>query len=255
MLWTVHNACAVKTRVFPNTELSSMTQSPAAVAPAVPPETLKPSRFIQSDDPGIVAFAKANIGSATDPLGMALNLYYAVRDKVIYDPYVKFGRPESYSAKDALAAGRGFCIPKAAILSACARAVGIPARLGFADVRNHIATPKLLEANGGDIMYWHSFAELYLDGRWVKCTPAFNLSLCEKFGIHPLEWDGRTDSVFHEFDVAGRKHLEYVNQRGSFTDVPLDTIFETFRAHCPRLMLDDLWEKGSDFAAEASAMQ
>lgn len=225
------------------------------ITEAVPPETLKPARFIQSDDPGVVAFARANVGSSTDTRERAVSLYYAVRDKVLYDPYVKFARPECYSAKDVLAAGRGFCIPKAALMAACARAVGIPARVGFADVRNHVATPKLIEANGGDLMRWHAFAEIYVDGRWVKCTPAFNLSLCEKFGIHPLEWDGRNDSIFHEFDVAGRKHLEYVNQHGSFPDVPLEEIFATYRVHCPRLMLDDPWGSDSDFAAEATAVQ
>ncbi|TAK50183.1 MAG: transglutaminase family protein [Xanthobacteraceae bacterium] len=220
-------------------------------SPVVPPETLKPSRFIQSDDPAIVAFARAHTGGETDPVKVAINLYFAVRDGIIYDPYVRFNAPESYSAKDTLAAGRGFCVPKAALLAACARAVGIPARLGFADVRNHLATPKLLAANGGDIMRWHAFTEMFLDGRWVKSTPAFNLTLCERFGVHPLDWDGQTDSVFQPFDTLDRKHMEYVNERGSFADVPIEAIFATFLEHSPRLLLDDPFAPGSDFAAEA----
>ncbi|OAN43929.1 transglutaminase [Paramagnetospirillum marisnigri] len=215
------------------------------------PASLAPSRFIQSDDPAIIAFAREAAGGGTDTRDTAVRIYYAVRDRVLYDPYVRFNVPESYSAKDVLALGSGFCIPKAALLAACLRAVGIPARVGFADVRNHLATPKLLEVNGGDVLCWHAFAEVWLAGRWVKATPAFNLSLCQKFGVHPLEWDGSEDSVFHEFDTSNRRHMEYVRQRGSFNDVPFEEITATYAQVSPRLMVDDPWGRGADFAAEA----
>jgi len=123
----------------------------------------------------------------------------------------------------------------------------VPARLGFADVRNHLATPRLLELMGTDMFYWHGYASLFLEGRWVKATPAFNLALCERFGVQPLEFDGRTDSVFHPFDRAGRRHMEYVLDRGSFDDLPLDEIADTLRTHYPRLLAGS----GGDFHAEA----
>jgi transglutaminase-like putative cysteine protease len=219
----------------------------------IDPRALAPGRFVQSDDPAIVSFAREAAAGADSRLDAAIRLYYAVRDKVIYDPYVRFAAPETYSAAHVLAAGRGFCIPKAAILAACARAVGIPARLGFADVRNHLATSKLLEKNGGDVFFWHSYAEIMAEDRWVKATPAFNLALCEKFGVHPLEWDGKTDSVFHPFDKQDRRHMEYVGDHGSFYDVPYDEITATYRRNCPALMVDDPWGTGADFAAEAKA--
>jgi transglutaminase-like putative cysteine protease len=215
------------------------------------PATLAPARFIQSDDPAIVAFARGTAAGGSDPRDTAVRLYYAVRDRILYDPYARFNIPESYSARDVLARGSGFCIPKAALLAACARAVGLPARLGFADVRNHLATPKLLEVNGGDVLCWHAFAEIWLEGRWVKSTPAFNLSLCQKFGVHPLDWDGSSDSIFHPYDVQDRRHMEYVRERGSFTDVPYEQITATYREMSPRLMVDDPWGRGADFAAEA----
>lgn len=214
---------------------------------------LQPGRFIQSDDPAIIAFAQKAAQGATDRLDAAIRLYYAVRDSVLYDPYVRFNAPETYSAADVLAKGSGFCIPKAALLTACARAVGIPARIGFADVRNHLATPKLLEKNGSDVFRWHAFAEIMAEDQWVKATPAFNLALCEKFGVHPLEWDGKTDSVFHPFDKQDRRHMEYVAQHGSFWDVPFEEITATYRQYCPLMMVDDPWGTGSDFAAEAKA--
>jgi transglutaminase-like putative cysteine protease len=216
------------------------------------PDTLKPGRFVQSDDPTIVAFANEAAGQGSD-CDRAVRLYYAVRDKVFYDPYVRFNHPDTYSAAHVLALGRGFCIPKAALLAASARAVGIPARLGFADVRNHLATPNLIEKNGGDVFFWHSFAEILIEGAWIKATPAFNLTLCERFGVLPLEWDGRTDSVFHPFDAQDRRHMEYVQQRGSFTDVPFEQITTTYRERSPLLMVDDPFGRGADFAAEATA--
>ena len=68
---------------------------------------------------------------------------------------------------------------------------------------------------------------MWLDGEWVKATPAFNLQLCERFGILPLDWDGRSDSLYHPYDREGRRHMEYVNQRGTFDDVPVAQIAAT----------------------------
>lgn len=226
--------------------------SPMTV-PSPDPATLAPGRFIQSDDAEIIAFATRAANAATTPRATALALYYAVRDEVIYDPYVRFKAPATYSARDVLALGRGFCIPKAALLTACCRALGLPARMAFADVRNHLATPKLIDKNGSDVFRWHACSEIWLDGAWIKATPAFNRSLCEKFGVQPLDWDGHTDSVFHPFDLHDRRHMEYVLQRGSYADVPFEDITACYRQHCPKLMVDDPWDTGADFAAEAVA--
>jgi transglutaminase-like putative cysteine protease len=156
-----------------------------------------------------------------------------------------------FRAGDCLRAKRGFCIPKAALLAAAARCVSIPARVAFADVRNHLATKKVLELIGGDLFIWHSYTELHLEGRWVKATPAFNLSLCQRFGVHPLEFDGRHDSLFHEFDQAGRKHMEYVKDRGHYIDVPYETILRDFRKTYPRWMALVSESRQGEFATEA----
>ena len=108
------------------------------------------------------------------------------------------------------------------------RAAGIPARIGFADVRNHLATRQLLDYLGSNLFVYHGYADLFLEGKWVKATPAFNLSLCERFGLHPLEFNGRDDSIYHEFDKAGNRHMEYVHQRGAFDDMPLAQMVADF---------------------------
>ncbi len=209
-------------------------------------EFLRPGRFVESADPEGVAFAGA--GPDGDPVRVAIDLYYAVRDAVIYNPYQQYARPEAYSGRQALLRREGFCMSKAALLAACARARGIPARLGFADVRNHLATPRLLELNGDDVFRWHAWTELLLEGRWVKATPAFNIELCQRFGVLPLEFDGRSDSVFHPFDAQNRRHMEYVRERGSYADVPLDEILATLRETSPKLLegedVDDMFKPG-----------
>lgn len=216
-----------------------------------PEKYLAAGEFIDSGDADVQAFARRVTAGAADAIGRAVRLYYAVRDEILYDPYF-VGEARSYfRASDGLRAKRGFCIPKAALLAATARSVGIPARVGYADVRNHLSTKKLREVVGGDLFIWHSFAELYLEGRWVKATPAFNLSLCQRFGVHPLEFDGRHDSLFHEYDPGGRRHMEYVRQRGDYPDVPYEEIIADFRSQYPRWMALGSAEGSGDFAAEA----
>ena len=209
--------------------------------------------FVDSGDADVLEFAKTAAASAGDDVSRAVKLYYAVRDEIFYDPYYGGEERRYFRASDCLRAKRGFCIPKAALLAAAARSVGIPARVGYADVRNHLSTKKLLDLMGGDLFIWHSFTELYLDGRWVKATAAFNLSLCQKFGVHPLEFDGRNDSLFHEFDREGRRHMEYVREWGSYPDVPYEEIIADFRKTYPRWMVLVSKGKRGNFAAEAQS--
>jgi transglutaminase-like putative cysteine protease len=114
-------------------------------------------------------------------------------------------------------------------LAACCRSVGIPARLGFADVRTHLSTARLREKMRTDIFYWHGYTEILLDDKWVKATPAFNIELCNKFKLLPLELDGQTDSLYHPYDAEGNRHMEYVNDRGVYDDLPLSEIKSTFQ--------------------------
>jgi transglutaminase-like putative cysteine protease len=199
-------------------------------------EYLAPAEFIDSGDADVQAFARENARGATDDLSRAVKLYYAVRDGILYDPYYCGDARSYFRASDCLRAKRGFCIPKAALLAAAARSVGIPARVGYADVRNHLSTQKLLDLIGTDLFIWHSYTELFLEGRWVKATPAFNLSLCERFGVKPLEFAGREDSLFHQYDHGGRRHMEYVRDRGHFPDVPYENIVADFRRTYPRML-------------------
>jgi len=212
---------------------------------------LQPARFIDSDHPRVIAFAKQHAGDAGDKRAAAIRLYLAVRDGIVYDPYVNFADPDNYRASGVLASGRTFCIGKSALLAAYARAVSVPARVGFADVRNHLTSRRLYEKIKTDIFTWHSYTELYLSERWVKATPAFDRALCERAGIEPLEFDGENDSLFQPFDPAGRRHMEYLKDRGAFADVPFETIKTEFLKAYPALMTGH--GLAGDFRSEAVA--
>jgi len=159
---------------------------------------------------------------------VAERLFYAVRDGIRYDPYQVSRDPAAYRASTVAEGESNWCVPKSVLLAACARACGIPARLGFADVLNHLSSDKLSKSMGTDLFAWHGYAELWLDGRWVKLSTAFNIELCERFGVAPLEFDLTNGALMHPFDTHGRRHMEYVRERGSFDDLPLEAIFETF---------------------------
>lgn len=185
---------------------------------------LTPTPIINSDHKKVREFAEEVIGSSIDPVERAVKLYLAVRDGIRYDPYSPFYLPEHYRASYVLERGRSFCVPKASLLCALARACEIPARLGLADVRNHLITRQLFDFMGSDLFVYHGFTELFLEGKWVKATPAFNKELCEKHSVPPLEFNGREDSLFQPYNLEKQKFMEYVAFHGSFRDVPVKKI-------------------------------
>ena len=193
---------------------------------------LAPTEAIDSTHPDVIAFTRTHDRGANER-ERAVALTHAVRDLFRYDPYRIDLSPEGMRASTVLAQGYGWCVPKATLLTAVCRAAGLPARLGFADVRNHLSTQRMRETMKTDMFIWHGYTEIWLNGAWRKATPAFNLSLCEKFGLHPLDFDGEHDSIYHAFDKSGNRHMEYVNERGSFDDLPLERIVSDFRREYP----------------------
>ena len=203
------------------------------------PTHLQPTRFLDCSSEPVRAFATRAAEGADDALAIAERLFYAVRDGIRYDPYRVSRDPEAYRASAIVRTDSNWCVPKSVLLSASARALGIPARLGFADVRNHLSSDKLSARMGTDLFAWHGYAELWLQGRWVKLSTAFNRELCERFGVATLEFDPEEGALMHPFDQRGRRHMEYVRERGSYDDLPLAQIFDTFDRLYPRLDATD----------------
>lgn len=194
---------------------------------------LRATPAIDFDHPEVAAFAREFEQGFDTQRERAVAIYYAVRDRIRYDPYRIDATLEGLRASTPLQQGHGFCMNKAVLLAAACRANGIPARLGFADVRNHLSTERLRESMKTDVFYYHGYTALWIEEKWVKATPAFNLSLCEKFGLLPLEFDGLDDSIIHPFDRDGNRHMEYLHFHGERDDLPLEEIQDMFRLRYP----------------------
>jgi transglutaminase-like putative cysteine protease len=188
------------------------------------PIYLAPTEIIDSNHPKIRDYAMEVIGTSSDPVERAVKLYLAVRDGIRYDPYTPFHLPEHYRASSVLEWGRAFCVPKVSLLCALGRACHIQSRVGFATVKNHLATKQLIDFLGSNIFVYHGFVEFHLEGKWVKATPAFNRELCEKHQVEPLEFNGREDSLFHPYNQENKKYMEYVKYHGTYSDIPVETI-------------------------------
>jgi transglutaminase-like putative cysteine protease len=186
---------------------------------------LKSTQIMDTDNREIVNYAMDAIKDADeDPITQAVKLYYAVRDDIWYDPYSPFYLPEHYRASNVLKRGRGYCVGKASLLCTLGRFCGIPSRVGFADVRNHLATRQLIEYLGTDLFVYHGYVEFYLEGKWVKATPAFNVELCRKHNVNPLEFNGREDSLFQSCSIEKKQFMEYIEDHGVYADIPVDII-------------------------------
>jgi len=189
---------------------------------------LKPTSVIDSNSKVIQEKATSLTEKYSSQREKARELFYFVRDRIKYNPYLALSSIEDYRASKTLQRGEGFCIQKAVVLTALARAVGIPARLGFADIRNHLAPKELTELMGTNIFFYHGYSELWLNNKWVKATPAFNIEMCNKFDIRPVEFDGSRDAVFHERNKRGEIHIEYLKYHGTFADLPFREIKQVF---------------------------
>lgn len=212
---------------------------------------LQPTFFLDYDSSLLRRFNQEHCDTSADATTRAIQLYYGVRDTIRYNPYDV--RPDRTSMKASSVAlkGEGYCVAKAVLLTAAARGAGIPARLGFADVSNHLTTRKLRRLMGTNVFIYHGYTELFLDNRWVKATPAFNLSLCQKFGVLPLEFDGVNDSLLHPFDAAGQRHMEYLKDHGHFPDLPFARIFKAYKKQYPAMFADIQQVAADSFAQEA----
>ena len=195
------------------------------------PKYLEPGIYVDSDHPSVIAFAKEAIGDATSEAEKTARLFRAVRERLRYDPYTIRVEPRDYHASTILTTDRTYCIPKAVLLCAAARAVGIAARLGFADVKNHLSSKKLIATLGSDLFAWHGYVEAWVDGKPYKLAPAFNASLCERFGVPALDFDASApaDALLQAFNGEGKPYMEYVADRGLYLDLPLPEILADFQ--------------------------
>lgn len=206
---------------------------------------LRPAPGIQSDHPEVIALARRVAGGTAAQVGVvraARRLFYFARDQVAYSVYVPWEELEDYLALNTLARGRGFCVQKAALLCALARAAGIPARLGFADIKNHLLPEHLEDMIPDKVLYYHCFVEWRLEGNWRKATPSFDRALSEKKGWRLVEFDPAGDALLPSHDLEGRRHVQYLRYHGWREGVPLQEFIAANTAGCGQEAMD-IWRR------------
>ncbi|MCO4773791.1 MAG: transglutaminase family protein [Deltaproteobacteria bacterium] len=205
------------------------------------PATRSANRFVDSDHPAVIRFAESH--RRATPRESAVALYYEVREMLRYNPWRVRFEAGDYTSSGVLLRDRSegaHCIDKALLLAGACRALGIPSRMHYANVRNHIGTARLEEKLGTDLLVYHGWAELFLGGRWVGATPAFNSELCRRLGVAPLEFDGVHDAVFQAYDATGARFMEYIADHGAHPGVPLEQMVAAWKAHYPSVR-DGVW--------------
>lgn len=210
---------------------------------SVDPAYLEPGEFIDSDHPLVVAYAHKHTVKHDSEKGRAVALYYAIRDGFRYNPYMLDLRRESLKASDLLSRDSGYCVEKACLMAACCRAIGIPSRLGFGIVKNHIGVETILKYLKTDLLVFHGYAEIWLEGRWVKATPAFNAALCDLYNVEPLPFDGVNDSLFQQYTQSGDCFMEYVHDYGQFADIPRTLFINELKKYYPHIFEDEAQAK------------
>ncbi|MCY7296468.1 transglutaminase-like domain-containing protein [Alteromonas sp. a30] len=192
---------------------------------------LSPTSIIDSDNPAVIEYSKRVLKDVdmSDQTAVAVALYNRVRDDFLYNPYIAFHREEAYRASVVIKEGKGYCVSKAALLCALCRVNGIPARIGFATVKNHIATQQLIDLIGTNEFAYHGFTEILLNDEWVAATPAFDRLTCRRHKVEPLAFNGSDDSKYQAYDLDNNLFMEYVEDLGHYADIPVDKIIAKFR--------------------------
>lgn len=122
----------------------------------ISPSFLLPERFIESDDPVLVAQARETAAGAQDPLLVLRRLMGFVYMHLEKRPVLSVP-----SARQSLETRAGDCNEHAVLLTALARALGIPARVAVG----------LVYAK--DKFYYHAWVEAFA-GAWVALDPVMN---------------------------------------------------------------------------------
>lgn len=208
-------------------------------------ELLLPDQFLDFTHPNFDAFL-ANIDRSASKKDQALSLYLLVRDAFLYDPYHLDLRQESLQSSTLLTKKRAWCVEKSIVMAASARALGIPSKLGFAIVKNHLDVEKLIRYLRKDEIVFHGYVSLFLNDKWVRCTPAFDRRVCRVAGVEPLSFDGENDSLFQAYN-GGKKFMEYIHSYGEFDGLPLELMRSEMKKHYPHLFEEPILTRDFSF--------
>ncbi|MCH2022658.1 MAG: transglutaminase family protein [Saprospiraceae bacterium] len=196
---------------------------------------LRPGFFTDSNHPEVIAYTQKKISGIVGVKEKVIALYNSVRDDFIYNPYHINLKPYAMKASFLLTKKYGYCVEKSNLFAACVRSMGIPSRTGYSNVRNHLGTQNIEKFLKTDLLVFHGYAEIFLNNKWIKSTPVFNMELCHKYGVEPLLFDGENDAIFQESDKKGNPFMEYIYEHGTYADVPVKKFEVEMRRHYPHL--------------------
>lgn len=197
-------------------------------------EYLQETAFLNFNHPAFDQFCTTIELKGMNQQEIAVQLYTLVRDAFLYDPYHLDLTESGLTASNVLLKKRAWCVEKSSVLAALARKHNIPSRLGYSIVTNHIGVERLTSYLKREEIVFHGYVELYLNEKWVKCTPAFDQRICKLTKVAVLDWDGETDSMFQAFE-GDNKFMEYLHFYGEFADVPIDLMNSEMKKYYPHL--------------------
>jgi transglutaminase-like putative cysteine protease len=192
-------------------------------------ENLLSTRLIEANHPRIVTLAKQVTAGTNNKRVAAVLLHDWVRDQI------PFGIPRGFydtSAVETLDAKVGYCNTKVTLFSALLRATYIPTRMRIVDLSAQVLNGLL---DPGTPYVDHAFAEVFLDGHWIKVDSYVvdkPLAVAARkrlatdgrkaaFGIHwdgQSEWDGLSDNFIQY--MSNKSIPNYVlKDHGVFVDI------------------------------------
>jgi hypothetical protein len=215
-------------------------------------EFLKSTANIDFENSIIQEYVK-EFRQLTSKTEMAVKVYLKIRDGYLYDPYHLDISPDALVASKIVSKKRAWCVEKALLMVACSRALGIPSILGFAIVTNHLGVDKLEKYLKRKEIVFHGYVSLFLERKWVNCTPAFDARVCRLSGVKALEWDGKSDSMFQEFE-GDKQFMEYKKYYGFYSDIPFKLMHSEMQSYYPHLFENDWNEKSFSFQYEVNCL-
>jgi transglutaminase-like putative cysteine protease len=198
---------------------------------------LQPTEFLDFQKDRVKKKANEITDGLKSDKEKAIALFYWVRDNIKYNMYTYNPKIKAnLKASVTLRRKNGFCMSKAVLLSALARATGIPARIRMVDIINHKISPKIVELMQTNVFHCHGISEILINGTWIKLTPVFDKVTALKAGFVPLiEFDGNNDALFESHDKEGNLFVEYVKDYGIYSDLPIKQIVEIFTKAYPNM--------------------
>jgi hypothetical protein len=179
---------------------------PAALTPAdrqAHMDDLRPSNYLQTEDPVVVAMAKeASAGAAADPWSVAVALERYVRQNITRKDF-----SQAFATAAEVARSRnGDCTEHALLLAALARVCGIPARVAVG----------LVYVEPSAAFGYHMWTEVYVAGVWIPADATLGRGGIGAAHLKLANSNLRTGDAFASFlpvlNVMGRLKIEVLRE-------------------------------------------